>query len=115
MKKNKVITWKIVGFQDYGMFVNCGEYEGLVHISEISDQYINSIEQIFMIGDLVDLLVLEVCDENRLKLSYKRNHHIHKKIVKSVPMKIGFHSLNRQLPKWILEKKKENEKDDSKD
>ena len=87
MKKNKVITCKIVGFQDYGMFVNCGEYEGLVHISEISDQYINSIEQIFMVGDLVDLLVLEVCDENRLKLSYKRNHHIHKKIVKSVPMK----------------------------
>ena len=76
MKKNKVITCKIVGFQDYGMFVNCGEYEGLVHISEISDQYINSIEQIFMVGDLVDLLVLEVCDENRLKLSYKRNHHI---------------------------------------
>lgn len=113
MKNNNIVKCKVVGFQDYGMFVNCGNYEGLVHISEISEQYVNSIEQIFSVGDFVDLVVLEVCEDNRLKLSYKKNHHINKKIVKSVPVKIGFHSLNNELSKWILNKKnKEEDKND---
>ncbi len=47
MKINDVISCVVVGFQDYGMFVSCGERDGLVHISEISDLYINNIEAIF--------------------------------------------------------------------
>ncbi|MDY0277199.1 MAG: S1 RNA-binding domain-containing protein [Acholeplasma sp.] len=114
MKKNKIICCKVVGIQDYGMFVNCGEYEGLVHISEISDQFVRSIDQIFQVGDIVDLMILEVDeDEKRLKLSYKKNHHINSKIIKNIPIKIGFQSLNRELPKWVLCKKKENGYEDN--
>lgn len=116
MKEKDIIKCRVMGFQDYGMFVNCGEYDGLVHISEISDQYVSSIEQIFQIGDEVDLLILEIAEEEkRLKLSYKKNHHINDKIVKSVPIKIAFNSLNRQLPIWIEEKKKEINHESNKD
>lgn len=110
MKKNNIIKCKVVGFQEYGMFVSCGEYDGLVHISEISDQYINNIEQIFKLEDEVDLLILSVYEEDRrLKLSYKACHQVNKRIINNVPIKIGFHSLNQMLPKWVELKKKEND------
>lgn len=108
MSIDDIIECNVVGFQEYGMFVNCGDYDGLVHISEISDQYINNIEQIFKLGDSVLLVVLGVNEsEKRLKLSYKSCHEINKRILKNITVKIGFHSLNTNLPEWIKDKKKE--------
>ena len=108
MKKNEVITCKIIGIQDYGMFVKCGEYNGLVHISEISDQFVKNIGDIFLVGDNVDLYILDIDeDEKKLKLSYKKNHPIHHKIRKNVSVVIGFQSLNRNLPTWINQKKRD--------
>lgn len=110
MKKDDIIECKVVGFQEYGMFVNCGEYDGLVHISEISDQFVNDIEQIFSLDDTVVLQVIDVINKDkRLKLSYKKCHEINKKISKNVPIKIGFNSINQKLDRWIDEKKKEIE------
>ncbi|HHT55243.1 MAG TPA: S1 RNA-binding domain-containing protein, partial [Acholeplasma sp.] len=80
MNENNIITCEVVGFQEYGVFVRCDEYDGLVHISEISEQYVENIEEIFKVGDLVKLLVLDVNEEDKkLKLSYKKCHKIHKR------------------------------------
>lgn len=98
----RIINCTINGIKPYGIFVECGEYTGLVHISEISDFYIEDINRIFQVGDLVTLTVLETDDEfKRLKLSYKQNHKIHKRIRSSMKIIIGFHSLKNQLPNWI--------------
>ncbi|MCR1809325.1 S1 RNA-binding domain-containing protein [Haploplasma modicum] len=108
MKKNDLIECKITGFQEYGMFVNCGEYNGLVHISEISELFVADIENIFNINDIVRLQVIEVDEETkRYKLSYKSCHEINKKISKSIPIIIGFHTLRNKLPEWISKKKVE--------
>ena len=102
MVENKIINCEVTGIRDYGMFVVCGEYDGLVHISEISDQYIEDIGNIFSIGDRVNLTILEVDKRyKRLKLSYKENHKIHRRIRKSITIKKGFHSLYVALPDWI--------------
>ncbi len=102
MKVNDQIICKITGIQSYGVFVTHLEYTGLIHISEISDQYVSSIEEILCVGDEIEVVVLEIDEENkRLKLSYKQANPIHPKILKMVKIKVGFHSLAKALPHWI--------------
>jgi general stress protein 13 len=107
MKINDQIVCKITGIQSYGVFVACQDYIGLIHISEVSDQYVSSIEEILCIGDEVETAILEIDEENkRLKLSYKQAHPINPKIQEMVKIKIGFHSLSKALPHWIEKAKK---------
>lgn len=110
MNEKDIIECTITGIRPYGIFVEYEDYSGLVHISEISEFYIEDINDIFKIGDKVTLFVMEV-DKNykRLKLSYKQNHKIHKRIRKNMKVVIGFHSLKNMLPVW-LEKEKSNDK-----
>lgn len=102
MKINDQIVCKITGIQSYGVFVQYENYTGLIHISEVSDQYVSSIEEILCVGDEVEVVVLDIDEEHkRLKLSYKQANPIHPKIQKMVKIKIGFHSLSKALPHWI--------------
>lgn len=102
MKINDQIVCKITGIQSYGVFVSYENYTGLIHISEVSDQYVSSIEEILCIGDEVEVVVLDIDEEQkRLKLSYKQANPIHPKIQKMVKIKIGFHSLAKALPHWV--------------
>lgn len=102
MKINDLIKCKVIGFQEYGMFVSCDEYQGLVHISEISEQYVSDITDIFELEDIVTLKILDIDhEEKKLKLSYKKNHKIHKRILKNVKIVKGFNKLSNNLDKWI--------------
>ncbi len=107
MNINDQIVCKITGIQPYGVFVTYEDYTGLIHISELSDQFVPSIEDMLSVGDDIEVVVLEVDeDHKRLKLSYKRANPIHPKIQKMVRIKIGFHSLAKALPHWIEKTKK---------
>lgn len=108
MKKNDLIKCRVIGFQDYGMFVSCGDFGGLVHISEISEQYVSDISDIFEINDYVTLKILDINEEDKkLKLSYKRNHKIHRRILKNVKIVKGFNRLANKLDNWVNIKLKE--------
>lgn len=104
MKLYDDVTCEITGIQPYGIFVVCEDYEGLIHISELSDQFLYNIESLFKIGDSISAKIIEI-DENdkRLRLSYKQAHPIPKKISKQITIKLGFHTLEQNLPKWIKE------------
>ncbi|MFA6801809.1 MAG: S1 RNA-binding domain-containing protein [Acholeplasmataceae bacterium] len=107
MKVEDQIVCKITGIQAYGVFVSYEDYVGLIHISEVSDQYVQSLENILCVGDDIEATVLEIDDEQkRLKLSYKQSNPIHPKILKMVKIQIGFHSLSKALPFWVEKSKK---------
>lgn len=107
MKKKDRISCVATGIQPYGVFIEYQNYSGLIHISEISDHYIDDIEEIIKVGDLIDVIVLDVDETNkRLKLSYKQANPIHPKIKGMVKIKKGFHPLARALPHWIEKSKK---------
>jgi general stress protein 13 len=102
MKINDQITCKITGIQSYGVFVSYEDYSGLIHISELSDQYVSSIGELMCVGDEVEAVVLDIDEEQkRLKLSYKQANPVHPKIQKMVKIKIGFHTLSKALPHWV--------------
>lgn len=108
MRVENIIECIVTGFQDYGMFVSCGDYSGLVHISEISDQYVSDISEIFEIGNKVSLYVLEVDEATKkVKLSYKKIHKVHKRILKNVEVQKGFNSLKQSLEGFVIEKKED--------
>jgi small subunit ribosomal protein S1 len=58
---------------DFGAFVQLAEgVEGLVHISELSDKRINRVGEVVNEGDMVEVKILDVDEENhRISLSMK--------------------------------------------
>ncbi len=105
-KKGKIIKGIVSGIESYGAFVKFDEYyTGLIHISEISHQYVKNITDFLNLGDTIYVEVLEVDDElSHLKLSIKNINYKPtniKKYKKIVETKTGFKTLAYKLPKWI--------------
>ena len=68
----KIYVGKIERIVDFGAFVNIlpGK-DGLVHISQISDQRIEKVTDVLKEGQEVKVLVLDVDNRGRIKLSIK--------------------------------------------
>ncbi|MBN1984080.1 MAG: S1 RNA-binding domain-containing protein [Chitinivibrionales bacterium] len=58
--KKSVISGTISKITDYGLFVNLGEVEGLVHISEVSWDRAQNLNDEFKIGQPVECIILSV-------------------------------------------------------
>lgn len=107
-KKGDVVNATITGIENYGAFAKIdNDFSGLIHISEISDEYISSIGEYIEIGDIVTVKILDdILNKNQLKLSIKQADV---KIKKNKNIKIkesifGFSLLKSALPKWIKTK-----------
>jgi small subunit ribosomal protein S1 len=70
----EVITGQVTKLVPFGAFVRVGEgIEGLVHISELSEQHVDTPEQILNVGDIVRVKVVDVdVSRRRISLSVKR-------------------------------------------
>ncbi len=108
----QVVVGYVTGIQPYGAFVYIDkETSGLIHISELSDNFVRDISQYVQIGDSLHLKVLEVSeDQKQLKLSLKaiyqrpmRRHRTKLKDQKLPSNNLGFQTLAKQLPKWIAQ------------
>lgn len=111
LKENDIIKVKITGIQNYGAFADIeGDYNGLIHISEISYGYVKNIHDFINVGDNIYAEVVGIDDDNkRIKLSikdidYKKNGI---KLKRMAETKNGFNPLKENLDKWINEKIKE--------
>ncbi len=67
-----IYTGKVVRIVDFGAFVNVlpGK-DGLVHISQISDERVNAVSDVLTEGQEVTVKVLEVDRQGRVRLSMK--------------------------------------------
>ena len=72
-KPGDIIKGQVTGIENYGIFININaEYNGLIHISEISEGFVKDINDFVKIGETIYCKVLEVDEENcNLKLSIK--------------------------------------------
>ena len=63
---------KVVSVKDFGVFVEISPgVEGLCHISELSDGYVKSVDEVCKMGDLIPVKLLSIDDQGRLRLSRK--------------------------------------------
>ncbi|AKM82473.1 TPA: 30S ribosomal protein S1 [Candidatus Berkelbacteria bacterium] len=74
IKKYKVgdeLDGEITGIVDFGLFINLGEIEGLVHISEAAWEHVESLKDLFKVGEKVKVVIISI-ENNRISLSIKR-------------------------------------------
>jgi polyribonucleotide nucleotidyltransferase len=66
----RVYKGKVSSIKDFGAFVEIlpGK-DGLCHISELSDGYVASVGDICKVGDIMEVKVIAVDDQDRVKLS----------------------------------------------
>ena len=63
---------KVVSVKDFGVFVEITPgVEGLCHISELSDGFVKSVDDVCKVGDLIPAKLLSIDDQGRFKLSRK--------------------------------------------
>ncbi len=63
---------KVVRIMDFGAFVNIlPGRDGMVHISQIADERIESVSDRLSVGDMVKVKVLEIDKQGRVRLSMK--------------------------------------------
>ena len=106
IRKGNVIRGTVTGITSYGVFVSCDDYyTGLIHISELSDNFVKNISDYVKVGDNIRAQILDVDDKmGHLRLSVKNINH--KKIKNYRRQKIqetslGFKTLEYNLPIWI--------------
>ena len=68
LTEGMVLTGTVRNVIDFGAFVDIGvKYDGLVHISEMSDSYIKSPSEVVSVGDIVKVKVIKI-DKDRKKV-----------------------------------------------
>ena len=74
LKEGMILKGTVRNVIDFGAFVDIGVHQdGLVHISEISDAFIRHPSQALSVGDVVDVVVLDVDEKKkRISLSIKQ-------------------------------------------
>ncbi|MCA1013019.1 S1 domain-containing RNA-binding protein [Halobacillus halophilus] len=64
---------KVTGITNFGAFVELPEGKtGLVHISEVADNYVKDINEHLSQGDEVEVKVINVGDDGKIGLSIKK-------------------------------------------
>ena len=68
----RVYTGKVSSVKDFGAFIEIAPgKDGLCHISELSDGFVKNVSDICKVGDTLEVKVIAVDDQNRVKLSRK--------------------------------------------
>jgi len=71
LEVGSIISGTVINIKPYGIFVSIGKNQkGLVHISQVSDEYIRDINQILRSGDKINVKVLSN-EEGKVSLSIK--------------------------------------------
>ncbi len=69
----QIYDGRVTSVKDFGAFVEIlpGK-DGLCHISELSDEYVNSVADVCKVGDEMHVKVIAIDDQDRVKLSRKQ-------------------------------------------
>jgi uncharacterized protein len=69
LKPEMILTGTVRNVIDFGVFVDIGVHQdGLVHISQLSDQFVKHPMDVVQVGDIVTVKVLDV-DLNRRRIA----------------------------------------------
>ena len=110
-KKGEIVTGCVTGIEKYGIFVSLDDYySGLIHISEISDKFVRSVDNFVHVGDTIRVKVIDIDDKSHqaklslkavhsMKRKYKRAYKNQREKIHETPL--GFNPLKEKLPEWI--------------
>lgn len=105
-KAGSIVKGQVTGIEKYGIFVSFEDgYTGLVHISEISNDFVSDINKFVEVGENIYCQILDVDKENlHLKISIKNINYKSVNNSKVKESRLGFLPLKNNLDKWIDER-----------
>src|SRR4030042_1923192 len=73
IRENQLMKGLVKNIKDYGVFLDLGGIDGLLHISDISWGRISHPSEFFAVGDEIDIIILKYDEENEKEtLGYKQ-------------------------------------------
>jgi general stress protein 13 len=111
-KIGDIVEGEITGIQTYGAFVSMDENtQGLIHVSEIQSGYTKNIHNYLEVGQKVRAEVIDIDDySHKISLSLRTldehpepRQYYRKKYFTNKNKKIGFDTIEHQLPIWTDE------------
>ncbi|MDX2214066.1 MAG: S1 RNA-binding domain-containing protein [Oculatellaceae cyanobacterium bins.114] len=72
LAEGQLIEGKITGIRPFGVFVDFSGTTGLLHINQVSKNYVASLDAVFQIGQTIKAVIIEIDDiKRRISLSTK--------------------------------------------
>jgi protein Tex len=77
LEEGAVVSGRVTNITPFGVFVNINAVcDGLIHISQLTDTYVESAEQVVSVNDIVNVRILKVdAKKRRISLSMKGLGH----------------------------------------
>lgn len=73
LQEGQTVKGRVSSMRDFGVFVNLGGADGLIHVSELSWQRINHPNEVVKVGDEIEAYIVKLDRDNqRISLSRKR-------------------------------------------
>jgi len=112
-KIDDIVKGEVTGIEEYGIFIRLdGNYNGLIHISEITGGFVSNINNYVSIGETIYVRILDINEKiSQMKLSIKSINYKEDGMTQKVQESIkGFLPLQEHLEEWTEEKLKEIDK-----
>src|SRR5208283_3161548 len=72
VRVGKIYEGKVTSVKDFGAFIEIlPGRDGLCHISELDDKYVGRVDEVCKVGDKLQVKVIAIDDQDRVKLSRK--------------------------------------------
>ena len=72
VRVGKVYEGRVTSIKDFGAFIEIlPGRDGLCHISELDDKYVGRVDDVCKVGDRLQVKVIAIDDQDRVKLSRK--------------------------------------------
>lgn len=98
----EIVEGTVTDIMNYGAFVKFGDGKnGLVHISEVSKDYVQDIHTVLKSGDIVKAKILSIDEKGKIALSIKKALPPIQKVNKDNVLKDGPMTLDDMLSKFL--------------
>ena len=82
----QLVDGRIVGIKPFGLFVDFDGTTGLLHINQISKNYISSLETVFQVGQPIKALIIDIDEQKRrVSLSTKVLENFPGEVLEKMP------------------------------
>ena len=101
-----IVKGEVTGIEPYGIFIKLNnKVNGLIHISEITNNFVKNINNYVTIGEEIYAKIIDVdIDNKNLRLSIKGlNYKVDNRNQKVKESVRGFSPLQENLSKWMDE------------
>ncbi|MBD2463984.1 30S ribosomal protein S1 [Oscillatoria sp. FACHB-1407] len=72
LAEGQLIEGKVTGIRPFGVFVDFSGTTGLLHINQVSKNYVASLDAVFQVGQAIKAVIIEIDDiKRRISLSTK--------------------------------------------